>query len=629
MKKIILFFTLFAMGFGISSAQAQSNRLIPVEVQKAYANKTRSKTGVPGPKYWENHAKYTIHAELLAAESSLKGKETVIYKNNSPDTLKRLVIRLYQDFYKKGAARAWNIGPADLTDGVQIDYIKINGQNVKMPEKQYGYFFGTNRYVALPQPLAPGQSVELSAGWRFHIPTTSRNRMGNYGKGRFFIAYWYPQISVYDDISGWDQIAFNGITEFYNDFNDYDVTLVMPKGYAVWATGHLDNAEGVFSKPVMKRLEEVKKSDKIIPVITQKDWKRNNVLQSKGPTVWHFTADGVTDFSFAATLRYNWDASSVLVDTVAGRRVRVDAIYPDSSHTFQRAAYYARKSVEFMSFRWPGYRYPYEHMTSFSNGTPNGGMETPMMANDGDPKDTVETANLVFHEISHSYFPFFMGTNERKYAWMDEGWAAYFTGLFSAQRAPEYPYFQRIAQRFSQTSGREMEMPLMIPSNLICNFNYYRVQAYTRSSLAYRFLRDALGDSLFKKALHAYIVRWNGKHPIPFDFINTFRDVTKQNLMWFFKPWFFGPGYADLAIKAVTLKHIIVIENKGGLPLPVNVVCKYSDGTTEVFSKSTAVWNKGQQSIRIQANISKKINKVMLGASHVPDVDKSNNIWVR
>ncbi len=609
------------------SVQAQSNQLIPIEVQKALANGTRSKTGAPGPNYWQNHARYQIQAELLAAQSRLKGTEKVVYFNNSPDTLKMLVIRLYQDFYKKGAARAWNIGASDLTNGVKIEYVKINGKTVKMPDTYFGYYMGTNRIIRLPHALSPGDSLTLEAAWQFHIPEKERNRMGNYGKGRFFIAYWYPQISVYDDISGWDRIEFNGITEFYNDFNDYDIRITTPPGYAVWATGHLDNPKEVYAKPVLKRYEKVRKSDKIMAVISQKDWDKHNVLKGNGSHTWHFTADNVTDFSFAATRRYNWDASSVLVDSATGRRVRVDAIYPDSSNTFQRAAYYARKSVEFMSFRWPGYPYPYEHMTSFSNGTGRGGMETPMMADDGDPKDSVQTANLVFHEISHTYFPFFMGTNERKYAWMDEGWATWFTGMFSEQFSPKFPYFQGRARLFSRYSGREMEMPLMIPSNLICNFLYYRIQAYTRPGLAYQFLREALGDTLFKKALHTFMNRWHGKHPIPFDFFYTFESVTGENLMWFFKPWFFGPGYADQAVTGVLPDNRIEIKNRGGLPMPVRVVCTYADGSKDVFVRPVSVWKEGEKKLLIQADKAKTIRKVVLGDPRIPDVYPKNNIW--
>ena len=627
MKKIFIFMTTMLLSGAFLFVQGQSNQLIPIEVQKALMKGTRSKDGAPGPHYWQNHARYQIRAELLAAQSKLKGTEKVVYFNNSPDTLKTLVVRLYQDFYKKGEARAWNIGNSDLTDGVKIADVRINGKPVKMPDTWSGYHLGTNRLIVLPQALLPGDSLVLETSWVFHIPQKERNRMGNYGKGRFFIAYWYPQISVYDDISGWDRIEFNGITEFYNDFNDYDVSITTPAGYAVWATGHLDNPKEVYAKPVLKRYEKVQKSDQIMAVISREDWDKNKVLKNNGPHTWHFTAQNVTDFSFAAARRYHWDASSVLVDSTTGRRVRVDAIYPDSSNTFQRAAYYARKSIEYMSFRWPGYPYPYEHMTSFSNGTKGGGMETPMMADDGDPKDTVQTANLVFHEISHSYFPFFMGTNERKYAWMDEGWATWFTGVFSEQFAPKYPYFERRARLFSRYSGREMEMPLMIPSNLICNFLYYRIQAYTRPGLAYQFLRNALGDQMFKKALLTFMNRWHGKHPAPFDFIYTFEKVTGQDLMWFFKPWFFGPGYADQAVKGVLPDNQIEIENKGGLPMPVSVTCTYTDGTRDIFTRPTSVWQSGKTTIMIQADKNKTIQTIALGAPDIPDVYPKNNIW--
>jgi len=629
MKKVTFFGILLLSMLWFPALKGQNKQMIPIEVQNAYKNGTRSFDGNPGPKYWENHARYRIQAKLLAAESSLEGTETVTYFNNSPDTLKMLTIRLYQDIFRKGAARAWSIDPDAVTQGVQIKYLKINGKEVKLPAGQYGYFFATNRYAKLPTPLLPGDSLVLEAGWKFKIAQKSANRMGNYGHGRFFIAYWYPQIAVYDDVSGWDKIEFNGITEFYNDFNDYDIKITTPPHYAVWATGHLENAADIYKKNIRKRLKEVAVSDKVMPVITQDDWNNNKVLKNKGENTWHFSASNVTDFSFAATPKYNWDASSVLVDSATGRRVRVDAIYPEGFKTFNKAALYAHKSVEFMSYQWPGYPYPYEHMTSFSNGTPNGGMETPMMANDGDPKDTISTANLVFHEISHSYFPFFMGTNEKKYAWMDEGWAAYLTGQFSAYLFPEYPYYQRYVKRFNTSSGREMEQPLMLPSNLFTDFNYYRVQAYTRSSLAYRFLRDAMGDVPFAKALHEYINRWHGKHPIPFDFFNTFSRSYGKSLMWFIKPWFFDRAYADQGIKKITNANQVVVENIGGLPMPVKVTCFYTDGSKKVFSKSPVVWQSGNRAVVIQADTSKVIKKIVLGASDIPDVDLSNNSLVK
>jgi hypothetical protein len=625
MKKFTIT-AIFLLAFlQIFSLMGQNRQLIPLEVQEAFKKGTRSFDGNPGPNYWENHAKYKIQARLLADESALEGSEKVVYFNNSPDTLKSLVIRLYQDVLRKGGVRAWGVDPNAVTNGVQLKYFRINGKEVKLPAGMFGFFFGTNRTARLPQPLAPGDSLILETAWRFKISEKAASRMGNYGHGRFFVAYWYPQIAVYDDVSGWDKIEFNGITEFYNDFNDFDVELTAPEGYAVWATGHLENADDVYKKNTLKKIREAMTSDKVIPVITQDDWNKNRVLKLKGENTWHFTASNVTDFSFAAAPKYNWDASSVLVDSAAGRRVRVDAIYPDQSKTFGTAALVARKSIEFQSYQWPGVPYPFEHMTSFSNGTPMGGMETPMMANDGDPKDQMFLANLVFHEISHSYFPFYMGTNEKKYAWMDEGWAAYLSDLFTVSLYPHYPEFIPSVKNFNSKSGREMEQPLMLPSNLYTDFRYYQVQAYTRSSLAYRFLRDAIGDATFANALHEYIRRWHGKHPIPFDFFNTFSQMSGQDLTWFIQPWFFDRAYADQGIKKITNRNQVVVQNIGGLPMPVKVHCFYTDGSEASYVKSTAVWKTGDQAVIVQADTTRTIKKVVIGAPDIPDVNPANN----
>lgn len=625
MKKFTITAILLFSIFQISSLMGQNRQLIPLEVQKAYKKGTRSFDGTAGPRYWQNHAKYQIQARLLADESSLEGSEKVTYFNNSPDTLRSLVIRLYQDILRKGGARAWGVDPEAVTDGVQFKYFKINGVDVKLPTGMFGFFFGTNRVARLPQPLAPGDSLTLETAWKFKISEKAASRMGNYGHGRFFVAYWYPQIAVYDDVSGWDKIEFNGITEFYNDFNDYDVLITTPPGYAVWATGHLENPKAIYRKNILKRLKAVATSDVVLPVITQDDWNNHKVFRNTGENRWHFSVSNVTDFSFAVAPKYNWDASTVLVDTAAGRRVRVGAIYPASSKTFGGAALMARKSVLFQSFQWPGVAYPFEHMTSFCNGTPMGGMETPMMANDGDAKDSVFLANLVFHEISHSYFPFYMGTNEKKYAWMDEGWAAYLSDLFTYSVYPHYPEFIPSVKNFNGKSGREMEQPLMLPSNLYTDFRYYQVQAYTRSSLAYRFLRDALGDEVFARALHEYIRRWHGKHPIPFDFFNTFSQMSGQDLTWFIQPWFFDRAYADQGIKKITNANQIVVENIGGLPMPVKVHCFYTDGSEETFTKPTSVWRQGTQAVIVQADTTKTIRKAAVGAVDIPDVDTSNN----
>jgi hypothetical protein len=626
MKKIsaCLFFLLFV--FQIVRVGAQTKPL-PAEVKKAFRNATRSVDGNPGPAYWQNHAKYAIETELLADESRLKGSEKVQYFNNSPDTLKSLVVRTYPDFYKKGTVRDWPIGGQDLTDGMQYENLKVfrspdGGDMVEKTSKT-----PTNLLIELKEGIPPGDSVFLTIDWTMNIPQKRWVRMGNYGDGRFFIAYWYPQIAVYDDVDGWDKVEYFGMVEFYNDFNDFDVRVTTPPGFMVWATGKLENEKYLYQKKILKRLEDARQSDEVVKIITAEDRLNNRVLKSTEKNSWHYIAKGVPDFSFAVAKNSNWDGCSVIVDTVSGRRVLTDVVFTDSPHTYGNAAEWSRKSVAYMSEQLPAYPFPYSHMTSVSNGRKGGGMEIPMMANNGDPVNEADSYATLFHEISHSYFPFFMGTNERKYAWMDEGWAAFLPIGFMQKYYPEYYYFKRVMNRFEGMSGSEKEVTLMTLSYQIGDYNSYRVHAYNRPAMAYYYLQDALGDSLFRKALRAYIMRWNGKHPLPYDFFNTFTDVSGQDLAWFFQPWFFSRSYADLGVKKVTLDNQVVVENYGGLPLPVKLVAEFADGSKEEIYRCTSVWNSAQQAIVIQFDKEKQIRKVVLGDELIPDTNEENNIF--
>jgi hypothetical protein len=604
-------------------AQSVMMQLMPYETRMAYTNGTRSSNGFPGERYWQNHASYSIRAELLPEESLLKGEETVLYFNQSPDSLKSIVIRLYQNIYKKGNARQFSMGNDAVNEGMVIDWLKIDGEEVDLNGNNIGST-PTNLIVGLSTPLLPGDSLKLDIKWSYEISSKRPIRTGNYGKNKFFVAYWYPQIAVYDDIDGWDKIDYLGAVEYYNDFNDFDVRISTPGKFKVWATGTQKNLDAVYTKQVVQAFENANNSDDIIRIYSTEDCRDNKVLIQENNT-WHFIANHVPDFSFASTDIANWEGSSLLVDSETGRKVFVDAVYGDSVNTFTNTAEWARKSVEYMSYEWPGYPFPYEQMTTFNNGRRGGGMETPMMANNGDPTDPAMAAGTVFHEIAHTYFPFFMGTNERKYAWMDEGWAAGLPIGFMDKLFPEQKYLERFVSRFEGINGKEREMTLMTLSYSLGSYDGYRVHAYVRPALAYHFLRDALGDSVFRACLHEYIDRWNGKHPSPYDFFTTFVNVSGAPLLWYFKPWFFDRAVADQAIKKITMDNKIVIENYGGLPLPVTLVCEYQDGTTETFRESTAVWAYGDPAIVIQADPDKKIASVVLGTERIPDVNRSNN----
>jgi hypothetical protein len=603
-------------------AYSQNINNIPKEVKLAFKKGTRLPDGRPGLNYWQNRSKYDINASLNAKTSTLSGEENIWYFNNSPDTLDRIVLRLYQNIFKYGNARGWSIGNVDLGDGCVIDSLKIEG-GVKSSNTT-----STNLIVRLEKLINPGDSTQVYIKWHFHIPEKRQVRMGNYGNDRFFIAYWYPQIAVYDDIDGWDMNEYLGATEFYNDFSDFNVNITVPENYNVWACGDLLYPEKHYSKNIMNKIDKAWKSGELVNIITAADRKADKVFSKKASNIWNFKAVYVPDFSFAATKNYNWDAKSVIVDTITERRVFVDAIYPDDPKTFANAAEWAAKSIEIMSFQLPGIPFPYEHMTSFSNGTPKGGMETPMMANNGDATSKTRSAGLFFHENSHSYFPFFMGTNERKYAWMDEGWASYLTYQMMDEVDPENNYLEYVSHRFENLNGSEKEVSLMTLSYNITDYNTYRIHAYNRSAMAYHFLRDALGDSVFKAALHEYIYRWQGRHPIPYDFFATMADASNTELLWFYLPWFFDKSVADLGIKKLTNKNEIVIENYGGLPLPVKLQIEYSDGSKDEIYKNTSIWNSGDKAVVILADAGRKIKKIELGDKVIPDTNRNNNIFV-
>jgi len=628
-------FTLFVLNLLLLMLPltGQDNQLfVPLNISEAFNNGTRSENGEAGPMYWQNHADYVLQATVDPDSSILTGSAQITYYNQSPDSLGFLIVRLYQNILSKGVARDWSIAPDMLHDGVSVRNIMVNGDSVELGQGRdaLAAINGTNMRLNLKQKLAPKSSVKVSMDYSFQIPDKVQLRMGNYGEGDLFIAYWYPQIAVYDDIDGWDRLEYTGTAEFYNDFNNYDFKITVPGNFLVWATGELQNAQENYSRNVLKRMQKAWKSDETIRIIRAEDYRANDVLIPATSRTWHFKAERVADVSFALSDNYNWDAASVEVDTKTKRRVLTAAIYPDSTQNWDEAAMFARQTIDYMSHDLPGFAYPYPHTTSFANKKGGGGMETPMMANDGVPKGRSATAGLLFHEIAHTYFPFFMGINERKYAWMDEGWATFLPRDVVDRSDKESDYLARNVRSFNTAAGNEGELPLIVPTFSVTT-EYNRTHSYSRPSLAYHFLMETLGREKFKKALLVYMERWHEKHPLPWDFFNTFNNVTGEDLSWFFKPWFFEFGYPDLGVKAVsTIAQVteVTIEKIGNLPVPVVVTVKFEDGTEQIVEKSIRVWQSGNRECRVTLKNDKKISSVAVGSKYVPDVNQGNDVFM-
>ena len=608
---------------------AQNNYYIPLNIKRAYENGTRSLDGKPGENYWQNKSEYNIKVNLDPRTKLLQGSEDIVYYNNSPDSLTQIVVRLYYNISKPNARRDFYLSEKAINDGVQLKKISVRNNEIKIDDKSLLNVTGTNLSIKLVEKLAPKSKINLSIDWEAKIPEVQSIRYGSYDSTSMFVAYWYPQVSVYDDIDGWDRQDYAGTLEMYNDFNDYNVELTVPAGFQVWATGVWQNADEVLNQKYLDRYNSAWQSDDVINIVTKDDLIANDIYitQNEFHTL-KYKAENVPDFAFGISDHYLWDAVSFEVDKTTGRRVYCAAAYKQTSLDFVDVAYYAKESLKYFSFEMPGVLFPYPSATVF-NGA--GGMEFPMIVNNGSEDSKAGTVGLTSHDLAHQYMPFYMGTNERKYPFMDEGWAVMLPYDFQERMAEGNTPRVRTVTGYENFAGNEFDLPLMIPSPII-SWRSYRISAYNRPAIAYDILRKTLGDELFLKALHAYMDRWNGKHPIPTDFFFTFNEVTNQDLSWYWKPWFYNFSYPDFAISNIKSKKnsiVVEVKNIGSLPLPIRLQVMFNDAVVKEVYKTADVWKSGKNKIEIKIDGVKNFDAVILGSEIIPDVNSINNVYFK
>jgi len=616
MKFIKIFSLLLGTAF---YASAQTALPIAPEFQKTYQNETRNVSGKPGKNYWQNASKYNLKIDFNPANRLLKGKVSVVYTNNSPDALNEIWFKLYPNLYKKDTPRKSKIAESDLGEGVAIEKLTAAGKTISDYQID-----GTNMTVKVPVVL-PGKTIKFDIDYHYTLNKGSHMRTGQVDDGSHFVAYFFPRIAVYDDVDGWNKYPYTGAEEFYNDFDQFNAEITVPGGYGVWATGDLKNASDVFQEQVVTRLNAAEKKDEVIDVITDQDLAAKRVTKNNAYNTFKFEAIHVTDFVFALSDHYLWKSTSLVVDPKTKRRTRVDAVFNPKHKDYYEVIDFARKTVSSMSFVFPKWPFPYNHETIF-DGLDQ--MEYPMMVNDN-PVDSREDAiTLTDHEIFHTMFPFYMGINETKYGWMDEGWATIGEWLISpmidSTMVDEYGI-----QPTASSSGGKDDTPIMTLTPDLKGSGSF-TNSYPKPGLAYLFIKDYLGDEVFTKALHTYIKNWNGKHPMPYDFFNSINEGSGKNLDWFWKPWFFEGGVLDLGIKAVDKTnsgYAVSIENKGIKPLPIDLTLTYDDGSTEQNHSSIGVWENGDKVVLVNIKTTKKLNKVVMGSSHVPDKSKGDNTF--
>lgn len=624
MLKSILLSALSACFLLQVSAQ---NLYMPREIQTAYKKGTRSMDGKPGKNYWQNFGRYNITITAQPPDRNITGTEQITYVNNSPDTLKGLNMKLILNIHRPGAVRATPASDEYLTSGVQVDTIIINGRAVKWDNKAAG---GTNQGVRLPQPLMPHDSVKLDINWHYQISLES-NREGMIDPSTYYFAYFYPRISVYDDYTyrGWDRVDFTDEQEFYNDFNDYTLNVKVPKNFLVWSTGTLQNADQVLQPEYLKRLKASMTSDSTIHIADANDIAKKAITAQKDWNTWVWKANHITDVAFGISDHYDWDAASVVVDDATHRRASMQAAFADNATDFKHSVQFGRNALSWLSHNWPGIPYPFPKMTAFQGFAD---MEYPMMVNDS-RQDDIRFAQFVQdHEIAHTYFPFYMGINETRYGFMDEGWATTFELLIGraevgAEKADEAYKGFRIRDWINDPATAE-DMPII---TLTSEEHFaYGNNAYGKPSLSYLALKDMLGDAVFKKALHTYMNNWNGKHPIPWDYFNSMNSGSGKDLNWFFNNWFFTNGYIDLAVDGVAKSsggYTANIKNIGGLVAPFDLILTYADGTTETLHQTPSVWEANQKETKIAIKTGKTLSGAVIEGGIFMDADLSNNKW--
>ncbi|MCI4671696.1 MAG: M1 family metallopeptidase [Bacteroidia bacterium] len=588
---------------------------MPKEIQKAYSNGTRSYDGKPGEKYWQNTVDYDIDVEVIPGERTLKGKASITYTNNSPDELNSIIIRLYQDVFRKANPRAQRVSEEDINDGVIIKKLIIGETEIDLNNRRTIRRQNSNMRVSLSsQPIPAGAKQNFELEWESKVPLTTV-RGGAYDSTSFFVSYWYPQIAVYDDVFGWDNLAYDLSTEFYNNLSNFDVRITAPDSFVVLSTGVLQNPDEIMEGKILERFNQAKTSTETISIIDEKNLEGTYHFKSGS---WNYKADEVTDFAFCLSDHYCWDAANQKIED---RNVFVNSFYPQVMR--QRANQLTsiqQKTMKHFSESVPGIPYPYPEFTTFV-AIGGGGMEYPMMANNGNPG-----LGVTVHEMFHTYFPMYVRINEKRFAWMDEGWADFTTGFVIRrffQEDEKEAFFGTFAGQVQGTMGSLSDLPLITSTQFMDNSNY-GYASYPLPAFLYSILYDELGEETFMKCWQEYIRRWAKKSPTPYDFFYTFENVSGQDLSWFWKPWFFNYGNVDVSIASFKKGKLIVNRN-ASRPTPISLLINYEDGTSKTENFKAGNW-KDSDEFTTKVDNYKEVKNIIVNYN-LPDNNLLDNCY--
>jgi len=613
----------------------------PPFFRRAVNRGTRSPDGRPGPEYRQPWSEYEIDAHLDPGTARLEGSERVRFANLSPDTLRTLVMHLHQNLHRAGTVRN---EAQEITGGVDLERVVVDGVRLRPrglgPGPAYSVS-ATMLSLRPPEPVAPGDTAEIEVDWALTLPQSGAGRMGWSEREMYFVAYWFPKMAVYDDLLGWDAQPYLGNAEFYDGYGSYDVGITVPVGWTVMATGTLENPQDVWTARTRRRLEAAAAADTIVPVATSED-RRADRVTARSPTGYlryRFRADTVRDFAFTASDVQRWDATSAEVGDRDGDgradRVLIHSFWrPDRAPLWEEQALYGKHSVEHHS-RYTGFAYPWPHMTSVEGaGIIGGGMEFPMMTVIGpyrgrQPRDLY---NVTAHEIAHMWIPMIVGTNEKRYAWIDEGATTFLEDQAKNEYWPGVQGHLDEMERYLRIARAELEEPLMRHGDYYPPGPSYGTASYSKPATLLYTLRGLLGEEVFHRAYRAFIRDWAYRHPTPWDLFNAFEREADRDLDWFWRPFFYETWTLDHAVTGVESDGsgtTIRIEDQGWAILPARLRIETEDAGTLRREVPVSHWLQGERRAEVRIPESAgRVHRVELDPDRLfPDADRADDAW--
>jgi len=608
-------------------------------------NDYRSGSGEPGPRYWQNRADYKLNATLDTVNHSVSGTVELNYTNNSPDNMKFLWLQVDQNIYRKdsrASATTTQTGGrwanTKFTEGDVIKSITVDYYGKSFTPKYT--ITDTRMQIWLQDALkSAGGKVRLTISFQFAVPEYGSDRMGrlNTKNGWIYeVGQWFPRMCVYDDVQGWNTLPYLGQGEFYLEYGDIDYAITAPSNMIVVGSGELQNPQDCYTAEELKRWEAAKASDKTVIIRDEKDVNDPASRPRTANCTWKFKITNARDVAWGASRSFVQDAARI--NLPSGKRSLAISVYPVESikkNGWQRSTEMVKGAIEFYSKKW--YEFPYPAATNVAGIV--GGMEYPGIVFCSHTEAGTGLWGVTDHEFGHTWFPMIVGSNERKYAWMDEGFNTFIndgsTAAFNNGEFKEQSFFgdPNSSLMVKYTFGDKMDGLYTIPD--VVQQDNLGIAAYMKPGQMLTVLRDVvLGKDRFESAFREYVARWAFKHPTPWDFFHTIENVSGEDLGWFWRAWVLNTWRLDQSVKGVkyvkddaTKGAEITLVNLEKMPMPVTVVVKETNGQEHKMDLPVEIWQRGAEYTFTVPSTSEIKEVVLDPDKKLPDYNRDNNSW--